>query len=118
MAGPVLRFAFVITMCMVVAAAPYAEAALTCGTITQKLAPCLPYLKSGGSPAAGCCGGVKTLHSMATSTADRQAACGCLKSSATSIPGVKMGNAAALPGKCGVNIGFPVSTKVDCSKVK
>jgi hypothetical protein len=27
-----------------------------------------------------------------------------------------MGNAASIPGKCGVNVGVPISPNVDCSK--
>nr|ACM78613.1 lipid transfer protein 1 [Tamarix hispida] len=112
-----IKLACVVAMCMVVSL-PYTEAAITCGMVTQKLAPCLTFLQRGGPPAAGCCGAIKSLNSMVRSTPDRKAACGCLKSAAKSFPGINMGNAAALPGKCGVNIGYPISTSVDCSRVK
>ncbi|CAH9134705.1 unnamed protein product [Cuscuta epithymum] len=105
-------------LCMVVVAAPHAEAAITCGQVSQKLAPCLAYLKSGtGLPTAGCCGGVKSLAGSATTTADRKTACGCLKSLSNSITGLNLGAAAGLPGKCGVNVPYKISPSTDCSTV-
>nr|ACM78614.1 lipid transfer protein 2 [Tamarix hispida] len=98
-----------------IVSAPHAEAAISCGTVVSKLAPCLGFLRGGGSPPPACCSGIRNLQSMARSTPDRQAACGCLKSASA---GVNMRNAAALPGKCGVNIGYPISRSVDCSRVK
>nr|BAO51648.1 lipid transfer protein [Suaeda japonica] len=103
-------------MCMLVAT-PFAEAAITCGQVTSKLAPCMGYLKSGGAPTAACCGGVKSLNSMASTPADRKAACGCLKSAAASISGMNTAAASSLPSKCGVSIPYPISTSVDCAKV-
>ncbi|CAN1229985.1 Non-specific lipid-transfer protein [Linum grandiflorum] len=65
----------------------------------------------------GCCGGVKSLNAAATTTPDRQAACRCLKSTSASIPAssINYGLAAGLPGRCGVNVGFPISPSVDCN---
>ncbi|XP_071689794.1 non-specific lipid-transfer protein-like [Rutidosis leptorrhynchoides] len=108
-------------LCVVVSymvlTAPYAEAAISCGSVASKLAPCIGYLKSGGAVPAGCCSGVKALNSAAKSTPDRQATCGCLKSAASSISGINQGNAASLPGKCGVSIPYSISPSIDCSKV-
>ncbi|KAK9289542.1 hypothetical protein L1049_007698 [Liquidambar formosana] len=107
----------VLIMCMVVVA-PGAEAAITCGQVTSSLAPCITYLRSGGTPSASCCNGVKSLNNAAKTTADRQAACNCLKSAAGSISGINYGLAAGLPGKCGVSIPYKISPSTDCSKVQ
>ena len=111
----VVKLACAVFLCMVVAA-PYAEAAITCGAVAQNLAPCITFLKTGGAPSAPCCAGVKKLVSMATTSADRKTACGCLKQTAGTIPGLNYGNAAALPGKCGTSVPYPISPNTDCSK--
>lgn len=104
----------VVVTCMVVAA-PYAEA-ITCGQVVSNLAPCLGYLKNGGAVPSGCCSGVTALNNAAQSTPDRQTACGCLKSAYSANSGINAGNAAALPGMCGVNIPYKISPSTDCSK--
>lgn len=99
-------------------AAPRAESAITCGAVASGIAPCIGYLK--GNPAVvppPCCSGVIKLNVAARTTADRQAACSCLKSLAGKIPGINYGRAAGIPGACHVNVGFPISLSVDCSKV-
>ncbi|XP_019187989.1 PREDICTED: non-specific lipid-transfer protein 1-like [Ipomoea nil] len=103
-------------LCMVVVA-PHAEAAMSCGTVASGLGPCLNYLKGTGPLVGGCCNGVRNLAGAAKTTADRQTACGCLKSLAGRISGLKPNLASSLPGKCGVNVGYPISTSTDCSKV-
>ena len=102
-------------LCMLVVA-PHAEAAISCGLVAKSIAPCINYLKSGGAPPPACCAGVKQLVGLATTAPDRQAACGCLKQSAGSVPGLNYANAAALPGKCGANVPYPISPSTDCSK--
>ncbi|OEL26771.1 hypothetical protein BAE44_0012208, partial [Dichanthelium oligosanthes] len=98
------------------AASETASAAVTCGEVTSAVAPCLGYaMGSAASPSGACCSGVRSLSSRASSTADRQAACSCLKSM-TGRLGSNMGNAANIPSKCGVNIGVPISPNVDCSR--
>ncbi|KAL0914928.1 hypothetical protein M5K25_015320 [Dendrobium thyrsiflorum] len=92
-------------------------AAITCGQVVSAVSPCLSYLRTGGSPPPACCSGVKGLNSAARTTPDRQAACNCLKQIAGSVPGLNLGLARGLPGKCGVNVGYPISTSTDCSKV-
>ncbi|CAN1327453.1 Non-specific lipid-transfer protein [Linum perenne] len=39
--------------------------------------------------------------------------CGQVASSV--IPGINYGLASGLPGKCGVNVGYPISPSVDCN---
>ena len=109
-----LKFACVVLMCMAVVSAPMVHA-ITCGQVTSGLTPCLSYLQKGGAPSAGCCNGVRSLNSAARTTADRQAVCNCLKSLVGSITGYNANNAAALPGKCGVNIPYKISTSTNCA---
>ncbi|XP_057972300.1 non-specific lipid-transfer protein 1-like [Malania oleifera] len=118
MAAPgVLKLVCAVVMCAAVVA-PWAEAAMSCGDVTQRLAPCLTYLQNGGAVQPTCCGGIKTLLSAAKATVDRQTACKCMKSTAMNIPSIKLNFAAQLPGKCGVNIPYAISPSTDCSKVK
>ncbi|XP_045833409.1 non-specific lipid-transfer protein-like [Trifolium pratense] len=106
----------VLLMCMVFA--PISEAAITCGTVTSKVAPCIGYLRGGPGPSAACCNGVKGLNSAAKTTPDRQAACNCLKSAAGAISGLKNDLAAGLPSKCGVNIPYKISTSTNCATIR
>ena len=96
-----------------------AEAAITCGSIVSKLAPCLPYAthKVAALPST-CCSAISNIKAAASTTADRQAACSCLKSVAGKYAGLDLGLVSGIPGKCNVNIGYPLSTTVDCTKVQ
>lgn len=109
----------VAVMCMVVvamSAAPMAQAAITCGQVAGDMSPCFSYLRSGGKPSDACCNGVKSLSGAAKTTADRQAACNCLKNLANNMgQSLNAGNAASLPGKCGVNIPYKISTSTNCA---
>ena len=105
----------VVALAVVVAAAALvasASAAITCGQVGSALAPCIPYAtgKASALPSS-CCGGVRSLNS-----ADRQAACRCLKSLASTVKSVNMGTVATIPGKCGVSVPFPISMSTDCNK--
>ena len=109
----VLMIVGVVMMIMVVC-----EATVTCGTVASAVSSCIPYLK-GQSPTIppACCSGIRSLNAQASTPADRQTACKCLKSAAGSISGINYGSAAGLPGKCGVNIPYKISPSTDCSKV-
>ena len=99
-----------------VVAAPAAEA-ISCGQVSSSMAPCINYLKgSGGAVPAGCCNGIKSLNSAAQTPADRQTACKCLKSAASSIKGLNVGLAAGLPGKCGVSVPYKISPSTNCDR--
>lgn len=115
MARMVMMFLCVVMTCMVLTT-PYAEAAISCGQVVSKLAPCVSYLTKGGAVPLPCCSGVKALNDAAKSTPDRQAACSCLKSAYSSNSGINPGNAASLPGKCGVSIPYKISPSTDCTK--
>ncbi|KAH7866306.1 hypothetical protein Vadar_018562 [Vaccinium darrowii] len=53
--------------------------AITCDQVDACLVPCMSYLLGGGNPAVACCDGLKNLEGMASPTADKQAACNCVK---------------------------------------
>ncbi|WOL20374.1 hypothetical protein Cni_G29179 [Canna indica] len=104
---------------LLVAAAPQAAHALTCGQVVMSLRECIPYVRGQvTSVPAACCKGVKSLNALAKSTPDRQTACSCMKSQIATIKGIDMSKVAGVPGKCGVSVPYPISTSVDCSKVK
>lgn len=100
---------------LVIAVVPPAEAALGCGSVISYLRSCLPYVTDKG-PLGGCCSGVKGLYKAAKTTVDRQAACSCLKTLASTYKGVNLSKAAGLPQQCGVNIPYKISPSTDCSK--
>jgi hypothetical protein len=109
--------AIAVVAAVLLAAATTSEAAVTCGQVSSAIGPCLTYARgSGSSPSAACCSGVRSLNSAAQSTADKRAACNCLKSAAGRISGLNAGNAANIPSKCGVSIPYTISTSIDCSR--
>ncbi|TVU27274.1 hypothetical protein EJB05_29874 [Eragrostis curvula] len=113
-----LAIVAVVAVLAVLVASETASAAISCGQVTSAITPCLTYaMGRASSPSTQCCAGVRSLNSQASSTADRRAACSCLKNMAGAARGVSMGNAASIPGKCGVSVSMPISTTVDCSKV-
>ncbi|MED6122611.1 Non-specific lipid-transfer protein [Stylosanthes scabra] len=104
---------------MAMVAAPMVNATITCGQVASSISPCIPFVKSGGVPTPACCNGVRSLNSAAKTTADRQAACNCLKSAASSLGGnFNAANAASLPGKCGVSIPYKISTSTNCAAIR
>ncbi|CAN1166206.1 Non-specific lipid-transfer protein [Linum perenne] len=103
---------------VMVATAQIANGAITCGQVASSVGPCIGYITGKGPLTPACCGGIKRLNGAAASTPDRQAACRCLKSAAGGISGINYGLAGGLPGKCGVNVGFPISQSVNCNTVK
>ena len=102
---------------MVVVSAPIAHA-ITCGQVASSVAPCVNYLQKRGALPAACCSGVKSLNAAAKTTADRRAACTCLKSLSKSISGINLGLAASLPSKCGVSIPYTISPSTNCDTIK
>ncbi|XP_042503632.1 non-specific lipid-transfer protein 1-like isoform X2 [Macadamia integrifolia] len=113
----VMKLVCLVLACMVVAA-PLAEAAITCGQVVSKLAPCLTYLRSGGAVPGTCCNAVKNLNNSAKTTPDRQTACGCLKNAYNSISGINAAYAGGLPAKCGVNLPYKISPSINCATVR
>ncbi|KAF2319320.1 hypothetical protein GH714_014786 [Hevea brasiliensis] len=97
--------------------APASEAAVSCSDVLKDLRPCVKYLTNGsGAPPAACCTGASALASAATNTADKKAACACIKTAAQKInPNAQL--AQALPANCGISFPYTVSPNVDCSKI-
>nr|AND94601.1 lipid transfer protein [Hordeum vulgare subsp. vulgare] len=93
-----------------------ADAAISCGQVSSALSPCISYARGNGAkPPVTCCSGVKRLAGAAQSTADKQAACKCIKSAAG---GLNAGKAAGIPSMCGVSVPYAISASVDCSKIR
>ncbi|CAJ1969561.1 unnamed protein product [Sphenostylis stenocarpa] len=113
MAG--VKFACVVVLCLVVAGAHTAQG-ITCGDVDRDLTPCIGFLQKGGVVPTGCCNGVKTILNSARTTADRRGVCNCLKTAAGAVRGLNPNNAQALPGKCGVNIPYKISTSTNCAR--
>ncbi|PKI69103.1 non-specific lipid-transfer protein 8-like [Punica granatum] len=96
--------------------APISESAISCSDVLKDLRPCVNYLKSGtGKPPDACCKGAAALANAATTSADKKAACACIKSAAKQFnPNSQL--AQDLPGNCGITLPVAVSPNVDCSK--
>ncbi|MCD7455733.1 hypothetical protein HAX54_029376 [Datura stramonium] len=108
----------ILIICTVVGLAPpAAKEAVTCDTVYDGLQPCLRYVLFGGSVPTGCCNGLESLIASATTTADRQSACSCVKSLASRATDEELSRAASIPGQCGADVPFEISPNVDCSKV-
>lgn len=91
--------------------------AVTCGQVDAALVPCINYLTGReDNPSPACCGGVKTVKGLAQTTADKRAACSCVKAAANRYADLKDAAAQNLPAKCGVELDIPVSRTVDCDK--
>ncbi|CAA0830589.1 Non-specific lipid-transfer protein 3 [Striga hermonthica] len=91
---------------------------LSCGQVVHTLLPCRDYLKSGGNVVPQkCCDGARSLNNMARTTPDRQQACRCMKTAAKAYK-AQQKYAAAVPGKCGVKLGYAVNFNIDCNKVR
>ena len=63
-----------------------------------------------------CCNILGVLNQLAATTADRVAACNCVKAAASGFPAVDFSRAAALPGACGLSINFAVTPNMDCNQ--
>ncbi|KAG6493040.1 hypothetical protein ZIOFF_048014 [Zingiber officinale] len=112
-----LAMVLVIAAVVALLAGSQADAVVTCGQVASNLRPCIPYVtgKVSALPPP-CCNGVRSLNSAAQTTADRRAACSCIRSQASGISGLQPGRLSGLPGSCGVHLPFPVSTSTDCSR--
>ncbi|XP_021291348.1 non-specific lipid-transfer protein 3-like [Herrania umbratica] len=117
----VLKLAsLMLVVCMVVSATLQARAAVTCGDVMRDLTPCVSYVQYGGPLPNTCCNGVKTLYGEAQTSADRQNVCKCIKSAVNgfSYSNFNLGQAAGLPGKCGLHLPYTISPSTDCNKVQ
>ncbi|XP_078441055.1 non-specific lipid-transfer protein 3-like [Wolffia australiana] len=107
---------FVALALWVLVTSPYANAAVTCGSVLGSISPCFTYvLGRVKTPSLQCCSGVKTVSFRAATKPDRQATCTCLKSIASTNRALNVGRASSLPRLCKVNVPFPISLSVDCT---
>ncbi|XP_010277659.1 PREDICTED: non-specific lipid-transfer protein 1-like [Nelumbo nucifera] len=113
-----LALAVALLSLLMVAAPDHADAAMTCGQVASLLTPCINYFVKGGALPPACCGAVRGLITASKTTADRQAVCSCFKSAAASIPGVNLGLANSIPGRCGVQFTYKISPSTDCSRIR
>nr|AAL23748.1 nonspecific lipid transfer protein [Bromus inermis] len=101
------------------APAPAEGAVSNCGQVVSYLAPCITYATGRApGPNGGCCSGVRSLNAAASTTADRQATCSCLKQQTSGMGGIKPDLVAGIPSKCGVNIPYAIKPSTDCTKVR
>ncbi|XWS35407.1 hypothetical protein CRYUN_Cryun21dG0123700 [Craigia yunnanensis] len=113
MAGLTLVCALVLCMLVI---EPMATSSILCGDVAKQMTGCMKYLQNGGNLPSSCCDGVRALNTQAKTSPDRQTVCRCLQSAAKSISGLKTKLAEGLPGKCGVNIPYKISTSTNCNK--
>lgn len=105
----------VLTLAMVQLMVKPGQAAVSCGNVASALTQCVPYLTGTvTAPATECCNGVKRLVASVTTTQDKRQACNCVKQAASRYQNLKDAAASALPGKCGVSLGYPVSRTFNC----
>ncbi|XP_039036296.1 non-specific lipid-transfer protein 8-like [Hibiscus syriacus] len=106
-----------ISVMLLLLIATTSNAAISCSAVIKDLRPCVNYLvKGSGKPPSTCCAGASALASAATSSADKKAACACIKSAAKNMK-PKNDLAQALPSNCGITLPVAISPNVDCSKV-
>lgn len=91
--------------------------AVECNDVKMLLAPCIQYLTGKVTdPPENCCNGVGNIKTITPKTVDRQEACECVKTLAALIPNIDQVAAAALPSKCKVDIGIPISKNTNCNE--
>ncbi|KAJ3669078.1 hypothetical protein LUZ60_011028 [Juncus effusus] len=107
-----------LTLILSLLSTPVITSAITCNDVINDLLPCANYVQKGGSVPGNCCAGVRQVMSSASTRADRQTACGCIKNVANSAGyGAGFNRAAAIPGQCGINMPYKLTPNMDCSKI-
>ncbi|KAJ4751053.1 Non-specific lipid-transfer protein [Rhynchospora pubera] len=94
----------------------FTSAGVTCPDVYNDLMPCLGYVQ-GGDLTASCCDGVRSLISAASTKSDRQTACRCIKSVASSAGGSYTSRAMGIPAQCKIPMPYKMNPNTDCSKV-
>ncbi|WCJ44060.1 Non-specific lipid-transfer protein [Euphorbia peplus] len=91
--------------------------AVECNQVNSSLATCITFLTGkDASPSEACCVGVRNLQKIVPTTADRRAACECVKAAAAHYP-INDKAASSLPKKCGVTINIPISKTTNCQQI-
>ncbi|KAL8214809.1 hypothetical protein R6Q57_004265 [Mikania cordata] len=113
-----IKMSCVIVLVVLLAVTMPKVEAVTCGQVVGAVAPCLGYLRNGGSPPPACCNGIKGLMNQARTRANRRTICKCLQGSSSSYRGVSGNYAATLPAKCGVTFPYKISPSVNCNRIQ
>ena len=93
-----------------------AAQAISCARVATYMSPCMTYVTFGGLLPLSCCAGVRALAAAAGTAADRQQACSCLKSAASTIAGFQPVYADEIPRRCGISVPYQINPSVECSK--
>ncbi|XP_021614820.1 non-specific lipid-transfer protein C, cotyledon-specific isoform [Manihot esculenta] len=93
------------------------EAAVPCSTVDAKAAACVGFATGKATtPSPACCSGLQQLAQTVKTVDDKKAICRCLKAASGSL-GIKDQFLSKIPGACHINVGFPVSTSVNCETI-
>jgi Protease inhibitor/seed storage/LTP family len=113
---PTALLALALVLALALATTPIlTNAAVTCSDVYTDLMPCLGYVQ-GGTMSSSCCSGIRDLMSAASTTADRQTACRCIKSVASGASGSYTSRAMGIPGQCGISMPYKLSPNTNCAK--
>jgi len=89
----------------------------SCLKAKLSLITCLPFLTlNENSPSTACCNAVSNVKVSAPTKPELREACECLKASSDEIPNLDKDKAIQLPKLCKVNVGFPISKDINCTK--
>jgi hypothetical protein len=101
---------------MLMAADSHVDASLSCAEITTLLAPCIPYAIIGGTVPTVCCEAITTLDDNSNTVEEDRAACSCIMSGLSLIPGINYDLVSTLPEKCNHTCPYTITATTDCSK--
>ncbi|CAJ1971285.1 unnamed protein product [Sphenostylis stenocarpa] len=89
----------------------------SCEIAKIMLIPCLDFVTDKvDTPSTACCRGLSAVKASAPTKDDVRAACKCLKEGITHIPNLNFQRAQELPTLCDVDVGFPITKDVNCTK--
>ncbi|XP_058767385.1 non-specific lipid-transfer protein 5-like [Vicia villosa] len=107
----------VLVMCM--AFAHMAESAITCEDVVNNHTPCIGGYTGGIMISTRCCNAVKKIDAAATTAADRQLTCRCLKIRAGYILNLDPNIGDKLfVDICGAKTPYKLNRNADCSTIK
>ncbi|KAM7263614.1 hypothetical protein ACFE04_001297 [Oxalis oulophora] len=108
----------VVVWMLVAVATTSTEASVSCSTVASDLSPCYSYLANGGTPSSSCCSNIKSLYGSATTNADLQSLCTCLKQLYSSYgSSINLTYVEDVASKCDVDVPYKISPSTDCSSV-
>ncbi|MCL7046941.1 hypothetical protein MKW94_026132 [Papaver nudicaule] len=109
-----VSFVVMLLMVLMINSNEVVNGEVSCGDAVSDLVPCASFLMGSGTsnPSTECCDGARKLNQLATTTADRQSLCACLKQSGPSF-GVEADKAKQLPVLCKLKLNIPITPTVD-----